>query len=52
VVVPFAGLGAGLVLVLVLVRRWSGRPAPAAEGARPDAALRERILGEMAEREP
>jgi cytochrome c-type biogenesis protein CcmH len=51
-VVPFAGLGAGLVLVLVLVRRWSGRPAPAAEGARPDAALRERILREMAEREP
>ena len=51
-VVPFAGLGAGLVLVLVLVRRWSHRPAPAAEGPRPDAAVRERILREMAEREP
>jgi len=50
--VPFAGLGAGLVLVLVLVRRWSRRPAPAAEGPRPDAAMRERILRAMAEREP
>jgi cytochrome c-type biogenesis protein CcmH len=49
-VVPFAGLGAGLVLVLVLVRRWSRRPAPA--GPRPDAAMRKRILREMAEREP
>ena len=51
-VVPFAGLGAALVLVLVLVRRWSRRPALAAEGPRPDAAMLERILREMAEREP
>jgi cytochrome c-type biogenesis protein CcmH len=48
-VVPFAGLGAALVLVLV--RRWSRRPA-LAEGPRPDAAMLERILREMAEREP
>lgn len=51
-VVPFAGLAAGLVLVLVLARRWSRRAASAPEVARPDAAMRERILREMAEREP
>ena len=51
-VVPFVGLAAGLVLVLVLARRWSRRAASAPEVARPDAAMRERILREMAEREP
>ena len=51
-VVPFVGLAAGLVLVLVLARRWSRRAASAPEIARPDAAMRERILREMAEREP
>jgi len=51
-VVPFVGLAAGLVLVLVLVRRWSRRAASAPKVARPDAAMRERILREMAEREP
>lgn len=51
-VVPFAGLAAGLVLVLVLARRWSRRAAAVPEVARPDAAMRERILREMAERDP
>ena len=50
-VVPFAGLGLGLILVLIVVRRWSRRPAaPAAPP--PDAAMRARIRREMAEREP
>jgi len=51
-VVPFVGLGAGLVLVLVLMRRWSRRPAGAGSGPAPDAAMRARIRREMAEREP
>lgn len=51
-VVPFAGLAGGLVLVLVLVRRWSRRPAESTDVPRPDAAMRERIMREMAEREP
>jgi cytochrome c-type biogenesis protein CcmH len=51
-VVPFAALGAGLVLVLLLVRRWSRRPAGAGPAPAPDAAMRARILREMAEREP
>ena len=51
-VVPFVALGAGLVLVLLLVRRWSRRPAGANPGPVPDAAMRARIHREMAEREP
>ena len=51
-VVPFVGLGAGLVLVLLLVRRWSRRPADAAPDPAPDTAMRARIRREMAEREP
>ncbi len=51
-VVPFAALAAGLLLVLVLARRWRRRAASAPAVARPDAAMRERILREMAEREP
>ena len=51
-VVPFVALGAGLVLVLLLVRRWSRRPAEAGPGPVPDAAMRARIHREMAEREP
>ena len=50
-VVPFVALGAGLVLVLLLVRRWS-RPAVGSPGPAPDAAMRARIHREMAEREP
>jgi cytochrome c-type biogenesis protein CcmH len=50
-VVPFAALGLGLVLVLIVVRRWSRRPAtPAATPL--DPAMRARIRREMAEREP
>jgi cytochrome c-type biogenesis protein CcmH len=50
-VVPFVGLGLGLVLVLTVVRRWSRRPAaPAAPPL--DPAMRARIRREMAEREP
>jgi len=51
-VVPFVALGAGLVLVLLLVRRWSRRSASAGPRPAPDAAMRARILREMAEREP
>ena len=51
-VVPFVALGAGLILVLLLVRRWSRRPAGAIPGPAPDAAMRARIHREMAEREP
>ncbi len=49
-VVPFLGLGAGLVLVGIAVRRWSRRPAEAPGGApEPDAATRERIRREIAD---
>ena len=49
-VVPFAGLGLGLVLVLLVVRRWSRRPAPP-QTPPMDPAMRARIRREM-EREP
>ena len=49
-VVPFAALGAGLVLVAVVVRRWSRRPAAgAAEPVAIDEATRARIRRELAE---
>ncbi len=49
-IVPYAGLLAGLVLVIVVVRRWSRRPATAPVEARPvDEAMRQRIRREMAE---
>ena len=47
-VVPFVALGIGLVLVAVVVRRWSRTP----QGAAPsqlDPAVRERIRREMSE---
>jgi len=47
-VVPFAGLGLGLALVVVVLRRWS-RKAPASVPAVMDPALRERIRREMSE---
>lgn len=51
-VVPFAGLGAGLLLVALVVRRWSHRPRATAEQARPvDEAMRERIRRELQERD-
>ena len=49
-VVPFAGLGLGLVLVLLVVLRWSRRPAPT-QAPPMDPAMRARIRREM-EREP
>jgi cytochrome c-type biogenesis protein CcmH len=51
-VVPFVGLAAGLVLVILLMRRWSRRPAGAGTEPVPDAAMRARIRREMAEDEP
>ena len=49
-VVPFAGLGLGLVLVAVVLRRWS-RNIPSGAPAGVDPALRERIRREMAEKD-
>jgi cytochrome c-type biogenesis protein CcmH len=51
-VVPFAGLAAGLVLVVLLMRRWTRRSAGAGAEPAPDDAMRARIRREMAEREP
>jgi cytochrome c-type biogenesis protein CcmH len=52
-VVPFAGLGLGLVLVAVVIRRWTRRTAAGADrpaAASPlDEAMRERIRRELAE---
>lgn len=49
-VVPFAGLGLGLVLVAVVLRRWSRKIPPGAP-AGVDPALRERIRREVSETE-
>ena len=49
-VVPFAGLGLGLVLVAVVLRRWSRKIPPGAPAV-VDPALRERIRREMSETE-
>ena len=49
-IVPYAGLLAGLVLVIVVVRRWSRRAATASVAPPPvDEAMRQRIRREMAE---
>jgi len=47
-VVPFAGIGLGLVLVALVLRRWS-RTAPASAPSVMDPALRERIRREVSE---
>jgi cytochrome c-type biogenesis protein CcmH len=47
-VVPFAGLGLGLLLVVIVLRRWS-RTAPASAPSVMDPALRERIRREVSE---
>jgi len=47
-VVPFVGLGIGLVLVAVVVRRWSRAPQAAAP-SQIDPAVRERIRREMSQ---
>jgi cytochrome c-type biogenesis protein CcmH len=49
-VVPYVGLLGGLVLVGLLVRRWSRRPRTAPVETRPvDEATRQRIRRELAE---
>ncbi len=53
-VVPFAGLGLGLVLVAVVIRRWTRRTAagagrPVASASPLDDTMRERIRRELAE---
>ena len=45
-VVPFVGLGAGLVFVAIVLRRWSRKPA-ALPSTPVDPAMRERIRREM-----
>jgi cytochrome c-type biogenesis protein CcmH len=47
-VVPFVGLGIGLVLVAIVLRRWSRTPQAAAP-SHIDPAVRERIRREMSE---
>ena len=47
-VVPFVGLGIGLILVAVAVRRWSRAPQAAAP-SQIDPAVRERIRREMSQ---
>jgi cytochrome c-type biogenesis protein CcmH len=49
-IVPYAGLLAGLLLVIVVVRRWTRRAPTAPVEPRPvDEAMRQRIRREMAE---
>jgi len=49
-IVPFAGLLAGLVVVTLVVRRWSRRPPPTVAEAPPmDEAMRARIRRELAQ---
>ena len=50
-IVPFAGLAAGLVVLALLVRRWTRRPAggATAPGVAVDEAMRARIHREMNE---
>jgi cytochrome c-type biogenesis protein CcmH len=50
-VVPFGGVGLGLVLIFVVLRRWSRGPAAAAAVPAVDPAMRARIRREMAEGE-
>jgi len=49
-IVPYAALLAGVLIVIVVVRRWSGRPRVAPVEVRPvDEAMRQRIRRELAE---
>ena len=50
-VVPFGGIGLGLVLIFVALRRWSRGRAAAAAVPAVDPAMRARIRREMAEGE-
>ena len=48
-IVPYAALLAGVLIVVVVVRRWSRRPAAAVEPRPVDEAMRQRIRRELAE---
>src|SRR5262245_58601346 len=49
-IVPYAALLVGVLIVIVVVRRWSRRPAVAPAAPRPvDEAMRQRIQRELAE---
>ncbi len=48
-IVPFGGIAAGLVALLLVARRWSRRPAERPVEEPIDPATRERIRREMAE---
>ena len=50
-VVPFVAIGLGLVLVFVVLRRWSRRPASTAPAPTLDPAMRARIRREISEGE-
>src|SRR4030095_15312046 len=50
-IVPFAGLAGGLALVLILVRRWSRRPATGTDATPLSADMRARIQRETSARE-
>jgi cytochrome c-type biogenesis protein CcmH len=50
-VVPFVAIGLGLVLVFVVLRRWSRRPASTAPAPMLDPAMRARIRRESSEGE-
>ena len=50
-VVPFVGIALGLVLVFVVLRRWSRRPSATPAAPAVDPAMRARIRREMAEGE-
>ena len=46
-VLPFAGLAAGIVLVAVLIRRWTRRPRTADPAPAVDEAMRARIRRDL-----
>jgi cytochrome c-type biogenesis protein CcmH len=50
-VVPFVGIGLGLVLIFGMLRRWSRRPPATTAAPTLDPAMRARIRREMAEGE-
>lgn len=51
-ILPFAGIAVGLLVVAILITRWSRRPRPAVTDEPVDPALRERIAKELADLEP
>jgi cytochrome c-type biogenesis protein CcmH len=51
-IAPFAGIAVGLLVVAILIVRWSRRSRPAVADEPVDPALRERIARELADLEP